>query len=277
MSGRRRCLRLRPIIAAVILAVVLAGCQVTTTVAVRVAANGTGTVSVVVVLDHQAALEVGNLAGQLQTSDLVAAGWSVHGPEQGTADTTVVSVSHPFARLTQLPGILAEVASPGTGTNGAAPFVLRVTRRTTSSGTTTTAVGAVDLRCGLSCFGDAGLQKDYGSEVGVNPAALEGPAGPAAAKQDLAFELTLQLPGRVTASNAAADHAGRLHWNPALGASTPITVTAVTPHPARSAFGGPDVSNGANAALAGAVVVVIVALGLVWRRRRRRHTMAHRA
>ncbi len=275
MPGRSRSGRLwRVAVAAAVLAVALAGCRVTTTVGVRVSAGGAGAVTVTVVLDRQAAAQVGGLAGQLRTSDLVAAGWVVDGPSAGPDHTTVVAVSHPFSHVSQVPGILAEVAAPGPGNAGKTPFALSLQRRSSVSGTRITAAGRVDLRCGVSCFGDASLRKTYGSEVGVNASGFAGRAGRAAARRDFVFEFSLAVPGQVASSDAASGGAGVLRWHPALGSSVPISASAVVVARHRAAP-----TSGAGGAGGGAVeivvvVVVIVGIAFVWRRLRRPKALA---
>ena len=177
---------------------VLTGCGVTTSVAVRVQRNGSGTVTVAVTLDRAAVSAVGGVEGALHVSDLEAAGWKVvSGPAPGGG--TVITLTQSFTRLSQLPGILAEV---GRTPAGAPLFVLRVTQGGTFFTSRTTAAGSVDLTCGLSCFGDAGLQRTYGSDLGVDSTALQTAAGRAAIERDLTFRFTLQMPGRVSSSDA---------------------------------------------------------------------------
>jgi hypothetical protein len=256
--------------------VLLAGCGVTTTVGVQVAENGAGEVTVRVVLDRQAVSEVGGLVGQLRTSDLVAAGWTVTGPTARRHGGEVVTVTHPFARVDQVPALLAEVASPGSGSP--APFVLNLQRSGSPARVTTTAIGRVNLRCALSCFGDAGLQKAFGSPVGVNAAGFAGSTGLAAARQDFVFRFTLTLPGQVVSTNGASLRGGTLEWDPLIGrivrmraSSAVVNASAIKAHAQPS---GPR-RDGARRDDAGeivAVVVVVVAGALAWRlvRRRRR-------
>jgi hypothetical protein len=283
VSGPPHLGRIRLVVVALALVVVLAGCRVTTTVGVRVGANGTGDVTVKLVLDRAAVTEIGGLARQLQTSDLVAAGWVVKGPDAVRGGGEVVTVTHRFAQLDQVPAILDEVASSGRGSP--APFVLSVVRSGPTTRVTTTAVGRVDLRCGLSCFGDAGLQKAFGSDVGVNASGFGGKSGEAAARRDFVFDFTLSVPGRVVATDATSRQGANLGWHALLGAITrmrtsSVVVTPSTPtseakaksHPAAAAAP----SDGARSAGASVIVVVVVAvLVLAWawrvvRRRRRR-------
>jgi hypothetical protein len=275
VSGRLHRGRLALLCVLVAAIVGLAGCSVTTTVGVQVTPNGSGAVTVDVTFGRQAAAAVGGVIGQLKTSDLAAAGWVVAGPKTGPDDSTVVAVTHRFAKLAQIPGILGEVAA---GTGSAAPFALHVTRAGPGDRQTVTATGTVDLSCGLSCFGDAALRKTFGSAVGVNASAFSGPSGRAAARRDFVFHFTLTLPGRLTATGTAARKGGTLTWTPTLWSSTPLQatsliVTAPTTHTTLPADGAKD----SGAAVVVAVVALIILVGLAWRllrRRRRRKTAA---
>jgi hypothetical protein len=271
----------RLVVLVLVLAVVLAGCGVTTTVGVRVGANGTGDVTVQVVIDRQTVSEVGGLAGQLRTSDLVEAGWVVKGPRAGRDGAEVVTVTHRFAQLDQVPAILAEVASSGSVSK--APFVLHLVRSGPSTRVTTTAVGRVNLRCGLSCFGDAGLQKAFGSDVGVNASAFSGKSGAAAARRDFVFYFTLSVPGRVVSTDASSRRGATLKWRSVLGAITKMHASSVVVIPVASqarakgkahaaAVAPTDGAHSAGASLIVVVVVAILALASAWRllRRRRR-------
>jgi hypothetical protein len=71
--------------------------------------DGSGTVTVEVVLDGEAAKRLGDVDEQLSTEDLEAAGWK-RSPAARRGDDTVVSVSKPFRSAEDLPKVLAEVS-----------------------------------------------------------------------------------------------------------------------------------------------------------------------
>ena len=59
---------------------VVSGCQVKTDVALKMNEDGSGTVKLTVTLDQEAAAQAPDLAQQLKTEDLKAAGWTIEGP-----------------------------------------------------------------------------------------------------------------------------------------------------------------------------------------------------
>ena len=241
------------------LLLVLCGCSATAQVSVAARPNGTGAVTVTVTLDKSATASVGDVASELQTSDLAAAGWRVTGPTAEAGGSMVVSATKPFATLAQASLIVQEIA--GSGPAGSRPFRLAITRHHTFWKTTTTLSGAVDLRCGLSCFGDPGLQTAIGSATGINPAgAGSDPSG------IFHFAMAVSLPGKLHSTNAASHDGTQLRWTPNLGSEVPLAAVTETA----------DTAHVEEVTVAGAVGLCLV-LGVVawrlirrWRKRRRR-------
>jgi hypothetical protein len=244
----------------VVLAVILTGCQVTAAVVVRVGQDGTGTVTVTVTLDRAATAAVGGVEGQLRTSDLAAAGWTVTSGS-GADGSTVVTLAHGFSQLSEVPAILADVARAPGGAH-APLFVVHVGQTRTFWRTTTTAGGTIDLTCGLSCFGDDGLTQAYGSELGVDPGRPGGPGSAATAAHDVRFSFRLELPGRVTSSSGAGP--GRLGWTPTLGQRLPVSARATVVDRTHVR----EVSAAGGVTVIGIGVVVLVPLVAVRRRGR---------
>jgi hypothetical protein len=249
----------------VVLAVLLAGCGATTTVAVRIGGRGAGQVRVTVALDRAAAALGGTAVQDLDRAGLAAAGWAVRSAATPGGGETFTA-SHPFASAAQLPAVLGEIATSA----GTPLFRLQVAETHTFWTTRTTLRGSVDLRCGVDCFGDAGLQGPFGSPVGVDPGALERRYGETAA-QALQFRLQVRLPGSV-GSVGATDATGRsgdtLRWTPVLGGR--LTLSAVT-----TATDEGHVTEVAAAA-AGLLVLGALAVTLLWRRRRSHPARARR-
>ncbi|MDQ6839456.1 MAG: hypothetical protein M3137_14305 [Actinomycetota bacterium] len=206
-----------------VLAVTVAGCGVGTGVDVTVRPNGTGVVGVTVTLDPAALTQVGDLAAQLQTSDLAQAGWTVAGPRAGPGGSEVVSATKLFATPAQAGVDLASLA--GSGPASTRPFRLDVSRRHTFWHTSLAVSGTVDLTCGVGCFGDAGVAKQLGSPVGLDPGALSSRSGQSAA-QALTFSVVVELPGQVRAASPGVVNGHVVSWTPVLGQSLHVAASS---------------------------------------------------
>ena len=117
--------RRRPRVAAAIAcatgALLLAGCHATASVAIRVRADGRGTVSVAVVLDRDARLALAgaalnpavsaskNALPDVPLDDLRARGWSVSAWRPVANGGTAISLSNSFSGETGLAAVLAEL------------------------------------------------------------------------------------------------------------------------------------------------------------------------
>jgi hypothetical protein len=244
-----------------VLALAVSACQVRTQVSVDATSGGRGTVRVTVTFDKAAVAALGGssaLAAQLQDTDLVAAGWVVTGPRSGPGSSTVVSASHSYRDPPEASALVAEVA--GSGPAGSRPFQVLLSDRHSFWTTETILRGTVDLKCGLACFGDAGLTKALGSPIGVNPAPLASAAGQQP-DQVFTFSVTADLPGSVGATNATARHGSTVEWTPQLGQVLELTATARAWNRGRVVV-----------VVVAAVVVVagLLSVGARWSRRRRR-------
>ena len=105
-----------PIAALVLVALALVGgaCEVTSSVDVHVAEDGSGTVEVAVDLDGEAVERVGDVESQLRLDDLTSGGWEIESHE--TADGGWrVSGSKAFGSPGGLQGVLDEIAGAGDG------------------------------------------------------------------------------------------------------------------------------------------------------------------
>jgi hypothetical protein len=109
---------LRLIIIGAVVAMVLAGCQVDSQVAIRVNEGGSGTVTVTVRLDAEAAQRLGDPATSVYLSDLVAAGWVVDNPKTETAGPAKGGVTLAVRRKFGSPDELAQVLGEIGGTPG---------------------------------------------------------------------------------------------------------------------------------------------------------------
>lgn len=89
--------------------VTLSACQVRTEVHVLVEPDGSGTVTVDVLLDPAAARELGDPATAVSTADLAAAGWILEDPRRGDDGSLTLRASRPFGSPSQLESVLVEV------------------------------------------------------------------------------------------------------------------------------------------------------------------------
>ncbi|MDQ2726218.1 MAG: hypothetical protein M3Y36_12100, partial [Actinomycetota bacterium] len=260
-THRRRVIRGFLLVLAV--TVLAAGCGAGTGVDVTVRSNGSGTVAVTVTLDRAALTQVGDLAAQLQTSDLTQAGWTVARPRPGPDGSEVVSATRPFATPSEAGPDLASLA--GSGPASTRPFRIALSRRRTFWHTSVTVSGTVDLTCGVGCFGDAGLAKQTGSVVGVDPGSLSAQSGQTAA-QALTFSVVVELPGQVRAATPGVVNGHVVTWKPVLGQTLAVAASSQS------------VNRGSVTAgiVGAAVVLILVAAAVVTLVRRHRHRQDHR-
>lgn len=137
--------RVRRLLAPVALVVLLAACSVDATVTVHMESDGSGTVSVRVVLDRAAvtAAEVagGKLETRIRLGDLTGAGWQVTPWRRTPAGGATLSVSKPFDRPGQVARIVRELNGPDGPLRGFA-----ASRDASTFTTDWAARGGVDLR-----------------------------------------------------------------------------------------------------------------------------------
>jgi hypothetical protein len=229
------------------------GCRVDATTRVEVAEDGSGTVTVEVVLDQEAADRVPDLAGQLRIRDLRRTGWTVTGPEATDGGVTITATK-PFADPDQLADVLAEVG----GRRG--PVVDASLERNRGFGTTSYDFeGTLDLSRGMATFSDRQLtQLLDGFPIGQDEAALEAELG--APLSDLtSFSFEVVLPD--------GDGTQTTTYEAALG-GPPVAMSASTEERNLTVLG--------LAAGAAAAVILLVLL-LLWRLiRRNRGPVFHR-
>jgi len=210
-------------VAAGAMAVMLGACGANVNVTVDVTGSGHGSVTVVVTVPKATASEVEDLSVGLPVADLLQAGWLVRGPGPGAAGSSVVTASHTFSKLSQIPVLVADIAGAGPVTGR--PFRLVVAERRGTLSDRFVASGTIDLRCSVSCFDDPRLAATVGYPLGLPPAELDKLLGPQPAR-DLSFHFQVSLPGRTTASNVpGGPKRGALVWSPVLGGSASVTAT----------------------------------------------------
>jgi hypothetical protein len=229
---------------------VLAGCRVDATTTVEVAEDGSGTVTVEVVLDQEAAARVPDLAEQLRIRDLRRTGWTVEGPTEAEGGGVSVTATKEFFEPEQLGEVLAEIG----GLTG------DLTRERSFGTTTYDFEGTLDLSRGLRTFSDRQLTRLLdGFPIGQDQAQLEAELG-SPLRELSSFTFDLSLP--------EGDDTQVTTWEASLG-DDPVELAAGTEERNLLVFG---LAAGALAALALLVLVLLWRLvrrnrGPVFRRR----------
>ena len=217
------------------------GCRVDATTTVEVADDGSGTVSVEVVLDQEAAARVPDLAEQLRIRDLRRTGWTVEGPTEAEGGGLTLTATKDFFEPEQLGVVLAEIG----GLSG------ELSRERTFGTTSYDFEGTLDLSRGIRTFSDRQLTRLLdGFPIGQDPAELEAELGaPLSELSSFTFELSLP----------EGDDTQVTTWEASLG-DDPVEMAAGTEERNPLVFG---LAAGALAAL---VLLVVV---LLWRLVRR--------
>lgn len=252
MTGRSgaRTRRGRAALLLVGLALLLSACRVDATTRVDVADDGSGTVTVEVTLDAEAAARIPDLARQLRVDDLTATGWAVADPATGEDGSVTVTATKSFADPDQLAAVLDEVG----GRLGPVHDVEFVRER--RFGRTAYDFSAtLDLSAGVRTFSDRRLTRVLdGAPVGQDVAALEAEVG-VPVEEMLGYRFKITLP--------EGDETVTSTWDLALGEG-PVEVAAGTEETNRLALG-----LAAASALALVLLLLVLVVRLVRRGRRR--------
>ena len=240
-------------------ALALAACKVDATVDVRVEADGSGEVTVMLVADKALVDAAPGLAGDLRFEDAVAAGWTASTPEATDEGGLRVVVSHPFTTVDEATALLQSVNS----VNGPIHDVV-ISRIVTSDDITTTMTGTLRVDGGVDAFADPDLLAIIGgapyadniTNAGLRPA------------DAISFTYRVNLPGESVVrdgvgSSGLADGSGDdqvLTWSvPIDGTAADLATTTVL------AQGRPASAWGtvATLALGGLVVWSLLAAGFI--------------
>jgi hypothetical protein len=211
---------LRRLLALVLVALAAGACQVRTEVGIDVEEDGSGRVTVSVGLDADALERVPQLADQLRTSDLAAAGWDITGPEAGDGGFTWFRAEKGFETPDEATELLEDLA----GEDG--PLRDLSLRRTRSFARTSFEFrGTVDFSGGLEAFGDDELAASLdGEPLGEDVAAIEERLGQTL-DNVFRFQLAVRLPGDVS-SNAPSTISNGAVWQPRLSEGAPVMLLA---------------------------------------------------
>ena len=199
---------LRLIIIGAVVAMILAGCQVDSQVAIRVNQGGSGTVTVTVRLDAEAAQRLGDPAKSVQLSDLVAAGWEVDDPKTEAAGPSQGGVTLVVRRKFGSPDELAQVLGEIGGTpgeTGSPPVFSDVQLKLTDGFASTdySFSSALSLTGSLEQFSDPELTAALGGlPLARTPEELEaeGLTGASAAT----LKVSVRLPGTLEQTTGSA-------------------------------------------------------------------------
>jgi hypothetical protein len=185
---------------------------------VNVNSNGTGTIAVVATLDSEAVQAVPDLANQLQTGDLVEAGWSVEGPSDSDNGSKTVRVSHDFDSPEEATALLRRLSGNGP------PFVdFQLTQERSLTHVESSLTGKVDLQQGISSYGDLGLTQSLGSRLGFDPGELERSLGVDWAST-FPLDVVVQLPGGKVERTPATENGNA--WHAEYGEVLTLSATA---------------------------------------------------
>ncbi|HVX16717.1 MAG TPA: hypothetical protein VHA73_01685 [Acidimicrobiales bacterium] len=154
--------RARPVLLALLAValILLAGCQATADVTVKVKNDGSGEIEVVVRVDAAAAKRLPPPAGLLSVADLRRAGWTVAGPTVGPDGSFSATVSHHFASLIDGNRLLAELSGPEGPLRD-----LHMSRHVSLTSTRWRLDGTVDLSKGVDALGDPTLTAALGNRT----------------------------------------------------------------------------------------------------------------
>lgn len=239
------------VLAALIAAVLLSGCQIAIGVGVDVDADGSGVVRATVTLDKAAAEEAGDLAGRLRVDDLTQAGWRVEGPVATADGGQRVSASKRFATPREAAVIVEQLS----GEDG--PFRdFRVRQSRSFLKTTTAFSGRVNLDRGLGSFSDDELRSRLGSDLGFDPAELEGRLGRTLSRI-FPVRVVARLPGDME-SNAPLTAENGAQWSPTFGEHVTLRASA-------EKWNTANVAAGVVALLAGLALVGLLAVRVIRR------------
>lgn len=233
----------------------LSSCRVDIDLAVAVADDGSGTVSLRAVADAATVAAAPTIAERILVDDLVAAGWTVEGPLTTADGQVVVILTRTFADADGLATILGDIGPPVL--DPVAERELEIDDLDRVVGATNTLRATLGLPNGFASFSDADLDAALGTApfaddlAGVDPDDV------------LGVDLTVSLP--------SADGSQVREWSAPLDGST-LDIEFIT----RQGDDGGLTWSGVLSTVLGIVLVVWVgasALFVAWvvvaRRRRR--------
>ena len=216
------------------LAVIASACRVDTAVQVEVGDDGSGTVTVVVNADADAAIRVPEFVRGLRLDDARDAGWTVEGPVSRADGGVQIRAAKRFESASQLPQVLEEIAGKGV------IFSDVVLEQTRSFAETSYSFRAtINPTPPLGAFSDGALAEIFEGQPFGRP--LEDLIAEAGRPEDsLGLEFSLTMPGAEDSLIASGDPAGE-----GEAVAPEVDGSAAT---WRLSYGDPSVTVGASTA-----------------------------
>ena len=211
---------MRRLAALAALALPLCACQATVRVGVAPKANGSGDLSVALVLDRQAAAAVGDLTTAVPTADLGKAGWVIDKPVATPGGGATETAHHPFRTAAEANALLAGLAGGGAKT----PFPITLSHRSATLASHVDVAGAVDLSGGVDAFADDKLRQALGASSLA--AALDQARQTGVAVPQITAELVATMPGHPTHVAGGKVRGDTVTWDVPLGQRMAIGATA---------------------------------------------------
>lgn len=198
----------------------LGACQATVRVGVAPKANGSGDLTVSLLVDRQAAAMLGDLSTAIPTGDLEKAGWTVDKPVATPGGGAMETAHHPFRTVAEANGLLAGI----TGGGAKVTFPIALSHRSAILASHVAMTGAVDLSGGVDAFADAKLRQALGAAS--LSAALEQAKQTGAAVPQVSAELVATLPGRPSHVAGGKVNGDTVTWVVPLGQRVAVGASA---------------------------------------------------
>jgi len=183
-------------------AVALVGCRLDIAVDMVVEPDGTGTIAVLLTADAELVAAVPNIADELATDDIVAAGWVLDGPVETPGGGLSVTLRHGFFSAEEATNLLNSLGPPFTQ--------MSMTTNASGDDTTIRLNGLLGLPDGFESFAD----DDLITAVGSVPFEAEIAAAGVTPESSMGATITATLPGDIDDSrtNGTDVGEGRLEW-----------------------------------------------------------------
>ena len=246
----------------VIAVMLLAACQVDTTLDISMRSDGTGKITLTAVADAGVVSKAPGLAEDLRFDDAERAGWTVTGPTATASGGLQVELTHDFENPEEATALLQSINGSGGPLHG-----VLLARSIDENGTTVSLVGSLRID-GLAAFADP----DVLAAVGATPYAEEVVAAGQGPTQAVVVTVRASLPGKITSATGTVND-GTVSWIvPLDGSQLDLATSAVDDHGTAKVWG-----IASRAALVAMLLWCVVAAGfIVWVALQRKRRAAHR-